>query len=156
MAHPIETCMAALATHLRAEADLPAFADNVWDVPPDNLPRLPAIVILWDSETASEFDGQGDVPMGRQYLDEQLEIRILSNQPDAPRAQAQLLPAVDAVRRVCNTHKLLRNGAGTATCLTSRYEGAKVDPVDYGDVTSIAGATITFRVYLDVAGNFAG
>ena len=45
--------MAALATHLRAEADLAAFADNVWDVPPDNLPRLPAIVILWDSETVT-------------------------------------------------------------------------------------------------------
>lgn len=156
MAHPVQACMAALATHLRAEADLSAFADSVWDVPPDNLPRLPAIVILWESEAASEFDGQGDVPMGRQYLEESLEVRILSNQPDSPRAQAQVLPAVDAVRRVMNGHKTLKDASNVATCLTSRYEGAKVDPVEYGDVTAIAGATVTARVYLDVAGNFAG
>lgn len=148
--------MEALATHLRASADLTAFANDVWDVPPDNLPRLPAIVLVWDSETATEFDGQSDVPMGRQYLEEVLEIRILSNQPDAARAQSQILPAVDAVRRVCNTHKLLRNANGAATCLTSKYEAAKVDPVEYGDLQTIAGATCTLRIFLDVAGEFAG
>lgn len=148
--------MASLARWLRLEADLAAFANDVWDVPPENLPRLPAIIIIWDSEAASEFDGQSEVPMGRQYLEELLEIRILSNQPDAARAQAQILPAVSAVRRVCNEHKTLKGADNVATCLTSRYESAKIDPVEYGDLNQIAGATVNFRVFIDVLGNFAG
>lgn len=156
MAHPVVSTMAALARWLRLETDLATFSGDIWDVPPDNLPRLPAIVILWDSENASEFDGQGDVPITRQYLDETFEVRILSDQPDAVRAQVQVLTAIDGVRKAVNAHQTLKDSSGISTCLQCRYESAKQEPVEYGDRGDIPGATVTLRCLIDVAGNFGG
>ena len=156
MAHPVVATMAALARWLRLESDLSAFAGDIYDTPPDNLARTPAIVITWESEAASEFDGQGDVPITRQYLEETFELRIFSDKPDAVRAQAQVLTAIDGVRKAVNAHQTLKDESGIATCLQCRYESSKQEPVEYGDRGDVPGATVTLRCLIDVAGNFGG
>ena len=156
MPHPVAATMDALAYWLRQHADLTSFASNIWSTPPDNLPRLPAIVILWDNENASQFDGSGDVPMNRQYLDETLEVRVLSDQVDAQRSQTQLLTAVNAIRETVNSHQSLRTVENVATCMQARYEAAKYEPVEYGDQAEINGATVTVRALIEQVVQFAG
>lgn len=156
MPHPVTATMDALAYWLRQHTDLTSFASNIWSSPPDNLPRLPAIVILWDNENATQFDGSGDVPMNRQYLDQTFEIRVLSDQVDTQRSQAQLLSAVNAIRETVNAHQSLRTQANVPTCLQARYEAAKYESVEYGDQAEINGATVTVRALIEQVVQFAG
>jgi hypothetical protein len=142
----LERFLAALAQVQRAEG-VPGVR-AIYDLPPENLAALPALV---NSASGGSWEepGWGDVPTGLQHEVDVFEVYVFSDQSDAQRARAQLLPVKDALRRLINRHKAMRE-----TCRQCRVTTWRMGVLEFAE-QQYHGCIVSGEVRLDLAGEFA-